>query len=364
MDRQPLPPDDARAWLDVDLDALRRNARRIAAHSGTRLTPVVKADAYGVGAPAVARALEGEAPWGFAVATVTEGVALRAAGVTRPILVCPPVLPAEFPAAAASKLTLALGQGGHVDQWKAAGGTAWHLSIDTGMSRAGVRWDEVDAMHAAALRWAPEGAFTHFMAAERGEASMTEQEERFRAALAQLPERPLLLHAENSAAAARRTSRYDFIRPGVFLYGVGSGPGAQLLPEPVVAVRARITDVRRVERGESVSYDAQWIAHGSRRIATVGLGYADGYRRALGNRAHMLLRGKRVNVVGVVTMDMTMIDVTDVPCEIGDTVTVMGADGDDVITAEELAALVPASPYELLTGLHLRLMRRYAGSGA
>ncbi len=364
MDRQPLPPGDARAWLDVDLDALRRNARRIAVHAATRLTPVVKADAYGLGAPAVVRALEAESPWGFAVATVSEGIALREAGVTRPVLVCPPVLPLEFPAAAVAGLTLALGSGSQVDQWKAAGGPAWHLSIDTGMSRAGVRWDEIDSMLGAVGRWAPEGAFTHFLAAERGEASMAVQEERFDAALARLPARPSLVHAENSAAAARRRSRYDFIRPGVFLYGVGSGPGAQLLPEPVVAVRARITEIHRVERGESVSYDAQWIAHGSRRIATVGLGYADGYRRALSNRAHMLLRGRRVSVVGLVTMDMTMIDVTDVPCEIGDLVTALGADGDEVITAEELSALVPASPYELLTGLHLRLTRRYAGAAA
>lgn len=365
MPRQPVPPADARAWLDVDLDAIRRNARRLAAHAATRLAPVVKADAYGMGAGVVARALAAEAPWGFIVATVGEGLQLREAGITLPILVAPPSLPAEFPAAAAAGLTLALGRPDHVAAWQGAGGRTWHLSIDTGMARAGVRWDEVGTMLDAVRAWAPEGAFTHFLAAERGEASMAPQEARFRDALAALPARPALVHAENSAASARRANTgYDLVRPGVFLYGVGSGPGAQVAPEPVVAVRARITDLRRVDKGESVSYDAAWVAHGPRRIATVGLGYADGYRRSLGNRAHMLLHGRRVNVVGYVTMDMTMIDVTDVPCAVGDTVTVLGADGDDAIGADELATLAPCSPYEILVGLHLRLVRRYAGGAA
>ncbi len=365
MHRQPAPPDDARAWLEIDLDALRRNARRLQAHAATQLTPVVKADAYGLGAAVIARALESESPWGFAVATVTEGITLRAEGIARPILVCPPALPSEYPAAAASRLTLALGHAAHVDAWRAAGGQAWHLSIDTGMSRAGVRWDEVGSITDAATRWAPEGAFTHFLAAERGEVSMAAQEARFREALAQLPAKPALVHSENSAAAARRAnSPYAMIRPGLFLFGVGSGPGAVVEPNPVAAVRARIIDLRRVERGESVSYDASWIAHAPRRIATLALGYADGYRRAFSNRAHVLVRGRRASVVGNVTMDMTMIDVTGLDCDIGDAATVLGQDGDDVITAEDLAALGAVSPYELLTGLHLRLARRYAGGTA
>ena len=365
MDRQPVPPGDARAWHQVDLDAVRRNARRIAAHCGTRLTPVLKADAYGLGAVAVARALEGESPWGFAVATVAEGIALREAGLGQRILVCPPVLPPEFAAAAAARLTLALSRPDHVDGWLGAGGRAWHLSIDTGMSRAGVRWDEIGTMADAVGRNAPEGIFTHFLAAERGDASMVVQEERFRNALAALPATTALLHAENSAAAARHAnSRYDLIRPGIFLFGVGSGPGAGVTPDPVAAVRSRVTDLRRVERGESVSYDASWVAHGPRRVATVALGYADGYRRALGNRAHMLLHGRRVSVIGHVTMDMTMLDVTDVPCELGDVVTVLGSDGDEHVTAEELAELVPCSTYEILTGFQPRLVRRYEGATA
>ena len=358
MTRQ--PPSTARAWVDVDLAALRRNAERLRAHCQTRLMPIVKADAYGLGAVEVARALEGTDPWGFGVATVREGIALREGGVTRPILVCPPVLPDEFAAAAEASLTLALGRATDVAAWVAAGGAAWHLSIDTGMTRAGVRWDDARGIAEAVQVAAPGGAFTHFLAAERGEASMAQQEARFEQALASLAVRPALLHTENSAAAARRPgSRYALVRPGLFLRGVWSGPGALIQPEPVAAVRARVTDIHEVLAHESVSYDATWMAHGPRRIATVALGYADGYRRACGNRGHMLVRGRRAPVTGLVTMDMTMIDVTGLRCEVGDVATVLGSDGTDAISAEDLATLAECSPYELLCGLRLRMPRRY-----
>ena len=358
MTRQ--PPSTARAWVDVDLSALRRNAERLRAHCQTRLMPIVKADAYGLGAVPVVRALEALDPWGFGVATVGEGLALRDSGVTRPILVCPPVLPDEFGAAADASLALALGDAASVAKWRVAGGTRWHLSIDTGMSRAGARWDDARVIADAVQVAPPEGAFTHFLAAEHGEASMAVQEKRFEIALGLLPIRPALLHAENSAAAARRPhSRYGLVRSGLFLYGVWSGPGALVSPEPVAAVRARVTDIHRVAAHESVSYDATWVAHAPRRIATVALGYADGYRRAFGNRGHMLVGGRRAPVAGLVTMDMTMIDVTGIPCDVGDVATALGTDAGETIAAEELATLADCSPYELLCGLRLRLPRRY-----
>ena len=358
MSRQ--PPITARAWVDVDLAAVRQNAERLQAHCRTRLMPILKADAYGLGAVPVARALESLDPWGFGVSTVTEGIALRDGGVTRPVLVCAPVLRDEFAWAAEARLTLALSRATDVAAWRAAGGQAWHLSIDTGMSRAGARWDDAAAIVAAVQVAAPEGVFTHFLAAERGESSMTVQEGRFRRALSALPSPLALLHAENSAAAARRPgSRYGLVRPGLFLCGISSGPGATITPEPVVAVRARVTDIHRVNAQESVSYDATWVAPGPRRIATVALGYADGYRRAFGRGGHMLVKGRRAPVAGLETMDMTMLDVSDLPCEIGDAATALGADGSETITAEELATLADCSPYELLCGLRLRLARRY-----
>ena len=349
-----------RAWVDIDLGALLRNAATASAHAGVPILPMVKADAYGLGAVAVARALERLDPWGYGVATIAEGEELRHARITRPILVFTPLLIGDFDAAARSKLTPTLGTRSSIERWQQTG-LPWHLAVDTGMSRAGVQWNEIDSIRDLLSARPPEGVFTHFHSAERPhDGSRATQEQRFEAVLAKLPIRPAVVHAENSPALQHGDgSRWSVVRPGVFLYGVSAGSDPRIVPEPVVSVRARVLELRTIEPGESVSYGATFRADIRRRIATLGLGYADGYRRVLGNRASALLRGRRVPVVGVVTMDMTMLDVTDVPCEIGDVVTLMGSDGRDRIDVSELAGLGELSPYELLTGLRGRLPRRY-----
>ena len=354
------PPHEARAWVEVDLGAVRRNARAIASRAGVPLLPMVKADGYGLGALAIVRALEPLAPGGYGVATVDEGRALREAGVARPMVVFTPLLADELAGARAAALTPSLGDAAAIARWGAAGGGAWQLAIDTGMTRAGVRWSEVGALAEALRAHAPEGAFTHFHSAERDDGSMAVQEARFREALAALPARPRLVHAENGAAVARRApSPWDLVRPGVFLYGVGSGPGAAVEPEPVATVRARVVALHEIGDGETVSYEAAYRAAGPRRIATLPLGYADGYRRAYSNRGAALVGGRRVPVAGVVTMDMTMLDVTGARCEVGDVATLLGrADGDELPIAD-VARAADLSPYELLTGLRQRLGRVY-----
>ena len=349
-----------RAWVDIDLGALLRNAATAAAHAGVPLLPMVKADAYGLGAVAVARALERLAPWGFGVATIAEGEELRHAGITRPIVVFTPLLVGDFDAAVRAKLTPTLGTRNAIERWQQTG-LPWHLAVDTGMSRAGVQWNEIDSIRNLLPAWPPQGVFTHFHTAERpNDGSRAIQEQRFEAALANLPIRPAMVHAENSPALQHGDrSRWSVVRPGIFLYGVSAGSDPRIMPEPVVSVRARVIDLRTIAAGESVSYGATHRVGSTRRIATLGLGYADGYRRVLGNRASALLHGRRVPVVGVVTMDMTMLDVTDVPCEIGDIVTLIGKDEGDQIDVSELAAVGGLSPYELLTGLRARLPRRY-----
>lgn len=349
-----------RAWVDVDLGALLRNAATVAAHAGVPLLPMVKADAYGLGAVAVSRALERLDPWGFGVATIAEGEELRHAGIKRPIVIFTPILVADFDAAVRAKLTPTLGTRNAIERWRETG-LPWHLAVDTGMSRAGVQWNEVDSILDLLPVHPPQGVFTHFHTAERPhDGSRAVQEERFDSVLAKLPIRPELVHAENSPALQHGSrSRWSIARPGVFLYGVSAGAEPRIVPEPVVAVRARIVDLRTIEAGESVSYGATHRVERRTQIATVGLGYADGYRRVLGNRASALLHGRRVPVVGVVTMDMTMLDVTNAPCEIGDIVTLIGTDGSDRIDVSELAMLGDLSPYELLTGLRARLPRRY-----
>lgn len=353
-----------RAWVEVDLGAVRRNGEAVVRRAGVPILPMVKADAYGLGAVPVARALEPLAPWAFGVATVAEGEELRAAGVVRPVLVFTPLLPCDLPAVRASRLTPVLGDPAAVAAWVRGGREPWHLAVDTGMSRAGIRWDEVGAVRDLAAELPPEGACTHFHSAELEDDSRDEQERRFADALAALPARPAVVHAENSAAVERRApSRWSVARPGIFLYGVGCGSGLEE-PEPVVALRARVVEVRRVEAGESVSYDATWRAPSRRRVATLAVGYADGYRRALGNRAVALVAGAAVPVIGVVTMDMTMIDVTGVACAPGDVVTLIGGDGARRLSVAEVARAGGLSPYELLTGLRSRVARVYAGEAA
>jgi alanine racemase len=348
-----------RAWVDIDLGALLRNATSFAAHAGVPLLPMVKADAYGLGAVRVARLLDELDPWGFGVATTTEGEELRAVSITRPIVVFTPLLPSDFDAAVRARLTPALADKAVIEQWLPTR-LPWQLAIDTGMSRAGVQWNEVDSLSEILSTHPPEGVFTHFHSAERDDESRAEQEQRFDAALARLPFRPTLIHAENSPAVEHRgSSRWSLARPGIFLYGVGSGNSPQIAPEAVVSVRARVVETRFIEAGEGVSYGATFRAPSRRRVATLAIGYADGYRRVLGNRAQVLICGKRAPVIGVVTMDMTMADVTDVPCEVGDVATLIGADGAETIDVSEIARVGELSPYEVLTGLRGRLPRRY-----
>jgi alanine racemase len=264
----------------------------------------------------------------------------------------------------AAGLRPVIGDSSALAAWLGSGGGPFHVEIDTGMSRSGFRWHDEETLVVLRDRlescpdW--EGVFTHFHSAELDDASRDLQEERFAQALAALPERPALVHAENGPAVERRApSKWSICRPGIFLYGVPGFDGGPIVPDPVVSVRARIVEVRTVADGETVSYDATWRANGTRRIATVPVGYADGYRRNLSNRGSALLAGQRIPVAGRVTMDMTMFDVTDTDAALGDLVTLLGRDGGDVITVSEMAAAAELSAYEILTGLKLRLPRRY-----
>jgi alanine racemase len=350
----------ARAWVDIDLGALVRNGAALARHARAPILPMVKADAYGLGVGPVTAALETLDPLGFGVATVEEGRELRMRGVMRRVIVFTPTLRDEFSDIRRAALTPTLSSADAISAWTESGGGPWHLAIDTGMNRAGARWDTIGGLADVVRRSPPEGAFTHFHSAELDDGSMAVQERRFREALAALAVRPAIVHADNSAAIARRSpSPWNAVRPGVFLYGVGSGAGADVMPESVVRLSARVVEVRDVPAGESVSYDAAWTAARPTRVATLAIGYADGYRRSLGNRGSALVNGARAAVVGTVTMDMTMVDVTGVACRVGDTATLIGAEGTESITVGDVGAASGLSPYEILTGLRQRVARRY-----
>jgi alanine racemase len=347
------------AWVEVDVEALVDNARTVAKIAGTRLLPVVKANAYGVGAALVSKALEQLDPWGYGVATIEEGAELRTTGITRPILVFMPARAQLFDAYDRHQLTPTLGDAGSILEWTTRGERAFHIEIDTGMGRCGVRWDEIDELGEAVDTASLEGCFTHFHSAERRDGSAEQQLERFLGAVQRLPRRPPLLHVANSAAALRgKQFAFDLVRPGIFLYGgrpVADAPEAR----PVVSVRARVISVRRVRRAETVSYDASWTAPHDTVIATLRCGYADGVRRTAGTSggASVLLRGQRRPIVGFVQMDMALVDTGTLEVQVGDIATILGEDAKQRITLQEFAAWSGALQHECLTGLGLRLPR-------
>ncbi|WP_461412319.1 alanine racemase [Gemmatimonas sp.] len=370
--------DFARAWLDVDLAAVRHNAAVLRQRAGVPLLAMVKANSYGVGAVAVTRALgvafddqraTPDAPWGVGIASLDEAEALRESGCRGRIVCLQPLLREELPRAHALEVRPSLHRTQDIETWRGLGdGTAvapYHLSIDTGMARAGIRWDHVDTLAAAVAAVPPEGVFTHFHSADESDASRELQDARFAEALATLASvlpRGVLLHSDNSGGIATRShgSPGQLARPGIALY---AGLFAEALGLRQVAhLRARVIDIREVYEGETVSYGATWCAPEARRIATLACGYADGYRRHLSNAGVVLMHGVRCPVVGRVTMDMIMVDASAAPCVVGDVATLIGREGEDELSIEMVAGLAGVSPYELLTGLTQRVPAVYHDS--
>jgi alanine racemase len=325
---------------------------------------MVKANGYGLGAIEVAQALEPLDPWGFGIATVEEGRALRRARIGQPILVVSPLLAADAERYLDHDLRPSIGDAAALTAWVSRSEQPFHVEVDTGMSRGGVRWDDTASLEhvrgilAGAVGW--EGIYTHFHSADGDVASVREQWERFRAVIETLPRRPALVHAANSAAALMGTMyAADLVRPGIFLYGGGAG---QVEPRRVAKLQTRVMAVRAVEAGDTVSYGATWRATRRTTIATLALGYADGFPRAAGEppdagtRPPRLIElgGREVPVVGRVTMDLTMVAV-EAPVAPGDVATVFGGS----VSLDRQAAAAGTISYEMLTGLGPRLPRRY-----
>jgi alanine racemase len=364
-----------RAWVEIDLSALQDNYRAIREAVGPRpgIIPMVKADAYGLGMAGVVRTLEPLEPWGYGVATADEGAALREMDVRRPVIVFGPMAPQAMRTAAAARLTISISDVPSLQRWasvaSSAGGLDFHVEIDTGMGRAGFDWREtlqwgpaVRELCNSNVRWT--GVFTHFHGADSPDPTATlAQWERFRDALGQLPisREDLLVHASNSAAAVRWPELgADAVRPGIFLYGGAAAPGVAgtVQPKPVVALRSRLALVRDVPPGSTVGYGATHVARGWERWGTVTIGYGDGVPRRLGNRGSAVVQGVVVPFVGRTSMDMVVVDISDVPdAEVGDIVTLIGRDSGCEITLDEVAELAETISYEVLTGLRPRLPR-------
>ncbi|MGH7630859.1 MAG: alanine racemase [Gemmatimonadales bacterium] len=353
----PSPCATARAWVDVDLAAVAANAAVLARISGGRLLPMVKANGYGLGAVPVVRALEPLDPWGYGVATIEEAAELRGAGIGRPIVLFTPLLADWIDRCFEHDVRPSIGDLESLRAWIARGERPFHLEIDTGMARSGFRPDDPALAEAAELlRSAPgwEGAFTHFHSPESDAAATETQWSCFQAVLARLPRRPALVHVANSAAAVGgRRYTADLVRPGIFLYGGGSSGVA---PRPAAALRARVVALRRLAPGDTVSYGGTWRGERPVTIATVAVGYADGFPRAAGRPRTLELGGRVVDVAGRVAMDMTMVVVEDgqaVSC--GDIATIFGG----LVSLDEQARAAGTTAYELLTSLSPRVPRRY-----
>lgn len=371
-----------RTRVEVDLAAIIGNAREVAALTGAQVFAVVKADGYGHGAVAVAQALErARAVAGFGVSLVEEGVALRDAGIASPVLVMGPSQHGGEDDMVASKLTPVIACAEDLaalaDVARRRGPVEAHLKVDTGMGRLGVplsRWgwflDRIarfEALDIAAL-------LTHLAESESLDATFTaEQGRRFREAVATARNRgvtPPLLHVCNSGGLLTRPElHHGMVRPGVALYGVVPRPDLRAIAplRPVMRVVTQVLFVRDLPVGASVSYGRSFVTGRPSRIATLPVGYADGYPRILGNRGHVLVGGRRCPVVGVVCMDLCMVDVTDVPGVVrsGDEAVLLGDQGDGpAITADELATWAGTIPYEILCGFSERVPRRHVEEAA
>ncbi len=360
--------------MRVEAEALRRNYGQIRDSVGPEATllPMVKADGYGVGAGDVVSCLEPLDPWGFGVAAVSEGAALRGLGVARPIVVCSPVPMGELEAAIRHDLQPFVSSLGALDALAAAAEgagrvAAWHLDVDTGMGRSGFDWRDADAWLPAAtaarpgLRWV--GVCTHLHSADESEASVHEQWGRLSEVLERvsgLDGAPdgLLVHTLNSAGAFRAPGyARALVRPGIFLYGGGVGPG-QPEPAQVVSVHARVVHLRDAPAGTTLGYGSTYAATVPERWATLSIGYGDGLPRALSNRGSALVEGVRVPIIGRISMDVTVVDVTGVPeVSEGSVATLIGSQGHEHITLDEVARQADTISYEILTGLTSRLPR-------
>lgn len=383
--RRAAPADAVRPTrAEVNLAALRHNLRVVVKHAGAaKVWPVLKADGYGHGAPAVARTLERAGAQGFCVALLEEAVELRDAGIRTPILVMGGYYGGAYEEIVERGVIPVVYDVAHLEGLARAARSLGrrveaHLKVDTGMARLGLRLDDLErfAQKLATLDGVTITALmTHLACADGDDEETTEQIARFEEATARLARvgiAPGVRHAANSAALLRGQAIFDAVRPGIAIFGVSPRvppnvrAGTPLTAElrPVMSVRSEIVDLRTIEPGESVGYGALFVAKRKTRIATIPMGYADGLSRQLSNKGHVLVRGKRAPIVGAISMDMSMVDVTDHPgIELRDEVVVLGVQdgplGKDAISADEVASHAGTIAWEAMTSISRRVPRFY-----
>ncbi|MBN1147889.1 MAG: alanine racemase [Anaerolineales bacterium] len=360
-------------WVEIDLDSIQTNVRLVSQQTSGQVMAIVKANGYGHGSVPVARAaLQGGATW-CGVARISEALELRQAGLGCPILTLGWMPPEQVEQAISQHISMTVWSEEQI-AWANARASAsalparLHLKVDTGMSRLGVPWQETIAM-ARRLANSPgvifEGLFTHFARADESDKTTTElQETRLRQALSELEAlglRPPLVHAANSPASLTRPSaHFDMVRLGIAMYGLHPSPECPL-PQgfrPALTWKAVLSQVKALPPGSGVSYGHEYITQAYERIGTVPIGYADGFRRIPGNQA--LVGGQRIPVVGRVCMDQIMVQLDKLPyAKAGDEVVLIGQQGKEQITAEEVAMRWNTNNYETVCGIGPRVPRFY-----
>lgn len=375
------PPGYRATWAEVDLDRLASNFAALRALAGREaiVFPVVKANAYGHGATPVARRLTTEGAAGLCVATPEEGLELRRGGITLPILCLGAVETLQIAAAARSQITLSLYSPHQVRLFEEVGRASgvpvrFHLKVETGMNRLGVLPEELGPLleelrgcRSALLS----GVFSNLASADRpGEGSNADQGTRLTevaAVIRAAGHDPRPVHLANSAGLLYHPAlRFDAVRPGLLLYGIrpgsgDSGPGFA----PALALKTTVLRVKRVPAGASVGYSATWRATRDTRLATLAIGYDDGLPRALGGKGEVLVGGHRAPLVGAVSMDLSVADVTDCgEVAPGAEVVVIGTQGQETIGAAELAERAGTIPWEILCGIGRRVPRVHIAGGA
>ena len=366
-------------YVEIDLDAISSNFDAIRAKAGTQVMAIVKADAYGHGAVQIARLLDSKCSF-FGVSSIAEALELRQAGLTKPILILG-YTPVEA-------FRLVIGQDIRPAIFRLDDGIAlsklaqkhgitlpFHFAVDTGMSRLGFQATEESADICADIARLPglyaEGLFSHFATADCSDLTKAKaQADLFADFDRMLQDRGIkipLRHLDNSAGLMNFSNHYEMVRSGIVTYGMY--PSDEVDPEllslkPALQWRSRVTHIKMLPPGREISYGGTFVTTRKTRVATVPVGYADGYRRNLSGKFYVLIRGRRAPILGRVCMDQMMVDITDVPdVKIDDPVVLVGNDGNDVITVEEIAAAADSFNYEFVCGISRRVPRRYRQNG-
>lgn len=372
-----------RAWAEIDLDALQFNIESIkkSIDQGTKIIAVIKTDGYGHGASQIARILEKEERvWGYAVATAEEAFALREDRIQKPILILGYTFPYSYEQMIGEEVRSTVFTYEVAKELSDIAVTAGkqckvHIKIDTGMTRIGIHPDDEGIALVRQILELPgleiEGIFTHFATADESDKTkayhqMTLFQEYVDRIESELAVRIPMKHCSNSAGIAEMPeANMSAVRAGIILYGLWPSEEVRadekIQLRPMLSLKSRVVYVKTVPTGQEISYGGTYTTTRDTRVATICIGYGDGYPRSLSNCGHVLIKGQRAPILGRVCMDQFMIDVTDIssPVRVGDQVTLIGRDGDACITMEELGAISGRFNYELACDIGKRIPRIY-----